>query len=179
MTQAERYLLLRTARESIQARLENRSPRYEEPPPELLEPYGAFVTLHLNRRLRGCIGTLEAADPLFEAVKELSVASAFRDPRFSPLKVDELDDLDIEISVLTPLEKVSLFEEIEIGTHGLYAKKGSRSGVLLPQVPVEQGWDRDEFFGHTCRKAGLSPGEWRSGDVDFYSFSAEVFGEES
>ncbi len=179
MTKADQSLLLRTARESIRSRLEKRAPRYEQPAPDLLEPYGAFVTLHTNGRLRGCIGTFEADDALFETVKELGVSSGFRDPRFPPLAISEIEDLDIEISVLTPLEKVSSIEEIEVGTHGLYAKQGLRTGVLLPQVPVEQGWDREEFLAHTCRKAGLSPDEWRNGGVDFFSFTAEIFGEES
>ncbi len=177
MTEKNQELLLKTARESIQSRLENRAPRYKQPSPDLLEPYGAFVTLHTNGRLRGCIGTLEASDPLFEAVKDLSASSAFRDPRFPPLAVNELEELNIEISVLTPLEKVNSIEEIEVGTHGLYAKQGLRAGVLLPQVPVEQGWNRDEFLNHTCRKAGLSPDAWRSGEVDFYSFTAVIFRE--
>ena len=177
MIKADKDLLLKTARESIQSRLENRVPRYAQPSAELLEPYGAFVTLHTSGRLRGCIGTLEAADPLIEAIKDLSISSAFRDPRFPPLTVNELEDLNIEISVLTPLEKITSIEEIEVGSHGLYAKLGARSGVLLPQVPVEQGWNREEFLEHTCRKAGLSPDEWKNGEVEFHTFAAEIFRE--
>ncbi len=177
MTAKDRTLLLETARESIRSRLENRAPRYKQPSPDLLERYGAFVTLHTNGRLRGCIGTLEGTDSLFDAVKELSVSSAFRDPRFPPLTANEFGDINIEISVLTPLEKVLSVEKIVVGLHGLYAKQGLRSGVLLPQVPVEQGWNRDDFLTHTCRKAGLTPDAWKSGNVDFYSFTAEVFGE--
>jgi uncharacterized protein len=179
MTKAEQDLLLITARESILSRIENRAPRYSQPSPNLLELRGAFVTLHTNDRLRGCIGPLEASNPLFEAIKELGISSGFRDPRFPPLTAKELGDLNIEISVLSPLEKITSIEEIEVGSHGLYAKHGSRSGVLLPQVPVEQGWNREEFLGHTCRKAGLSQDEWRNGVVDFYTFTAEIFREEN
>ena len=179
MTKSDQNLLLRTARESIQSRLENRPPSYEEPPEELLELKGAFVTLHSRGRLRGCIGTLEATDPLFEVIQDLSISSGFRDPRFPPLDLSELDDINIEISVLTPLEEVTSLAEIEVGTHGLYAKQGLRSGVLLPQVPVEQGWNREEFLSSTCRKAGLSPDEWKNGNVDFFSFTAEIFAEEA
>ena len=179
MTKVDQDLLLTTARESILSRIENRAPRYPQPSPDLLEPRGAFVTLHTNGRLRGCIGTLEASDPLFEAIKDLGISSGFRDPRFPALTANELGDLNIEISVLTPLEKITSIEEIEVGSHGLYAKHGSRSGVLLPQVPVEQGWNREEFLGHTCRKAGLSPDEWKNGEVDFHTFTAEIFREDN
>lgn len=177
MRETDKRSLLKTAREAIQSRLENRAPVYEEPPEGLLEHSGAFVTLHANGRLRGCIGTFEASDPLFESIKSLSISSGFRDPRFPPLSCSELEDIDIEISVLTPLHRMSSLDEIEVGTHGLYVKQGHRSGVLLPQVPVEQGWNLEEFLSNTCRKAGLSPEEWRSGKVDIYTFTAEVFGE--
>ena len=179
MTVREQEILLVTARETIQSRLEQRKPLYEEPTPAMLEPYALFVTLHTNGRLRGCIGTLEAAKPLFEAVKDYSISSAFSDPRFPALSIDELPDMSLEISVLTPLKKVDSLEKIVIGKHGLYAKQGLRTGVLLPQVPVEQGWDREQFLNNTCRKAGLSTEAWKTGDVEFYSFEAEIFGEEN
>ena len=178
MTESERSVLLKTARESIQSTLENRDPRYGEPPRELMRPFALFVTLHTKGRLRGCIGTLEASKPLFEAVKEYAIASAFRDPRFPPLGAKELSDLSVEISVLSPLEKVQSVDEIQIGSHGLYVKQGMRSGVLLPQVAVEQRWDREQLMQNTCRKAGLPPDAWNRDDVVFYLFTAEVFGEE-
>jgi AmmeMemoRadiSam system protein A len=178
MTGAEKDLLLSTARETIRARLESRDPLYSEPSQSLCMPRALFVTLRSQGRLRGCIGTLEASAALFESVKDLAVSSAFHDPRFPPLRREEMDGLNIEISVLSPLEKISSLEEIEVGKHGLYAKMGTRSGVLLPQVPVEQRWNRTQFLQHTCRKAGLPPDAWQKGEVDFYSFTAEVFGEE-
>lgn len=177
MTETERRILLETARETIHARLEGRAPLYPEPTAALLEKRALFVTLRTKGKLRGCIGTLEPVASLIESVKDMAVSSAFKDPRFPPLRLEELGDLTIEISALTPLEQIRSLDEIEIGRHGLYAKKGLRSGVLLPQVPVEQGWNRVQFLEHTCRKAGLSPDEWKSGDVNFYSFEAEVFGE--
>ncbi len=179
MTTAEQHILLQIAREAIQAKLENRHPEYPEPTPELLHPSAVFVTLHTNGRLRGCIGTLEASKQLFEAVEDYALSSAFKDPRFPPLAPSEIGNLSIEISVLSPLKKVESMEEIKIGTHGLYVKQGLRSGVLLPQVPVEQGWNRKEFIKNTCRKAGLRPDAWMDDDTVFFSFTAEIFGEEN
>jgi AmmeMemoRadiSam system protein A len=179
MTEADKAILLQTARESIRARLENRRPRYGQPSADLRKPFGVFVTLHIAGRLRGCIGTLEGNDPLFEAVKEMSISSAFKDPRFPPLRLDELDNIHIEISVLTPLTKVTETDEIAVGIHGLYVKKGTRSGVLLPQVAVEQGWNREEFLSNTCRKAGLPSDAWTKDEVVFFSFTAEIFGEDT
>jgi AmmeMemoRadiSam system protein A len=178
MTDKEKATLLKTARATIEARLEGGTPEYEGPDQSLLEPRALFVTLRTDGKLRGCIGTLEASDPLFEAVKEFSISSAFHDPRFPPLRENELPELSIEISVLSPLKKVESFDEIEIGKHGLYAKKGFHSGVLLPQVPVEQRWNKTQFLQNTCRKAGLPVDSWQNGGVVFYSFSAEVFGED-
>ncbi|MBN1686084.1 MAG: AmmeMemoRadiSam system protein A [Spirochaetales bacterium] len=177
MKREERAMLLRAARESILSHLEKRAPGYEEPAVELLQPSAVFVTLHKNGNLRGCIGTLEATMPLLEAVKDYAISSAFRDPRFPQLTLEEYPDLRVEISVLSPLEKVRSIDEIEVGRHGLYVKRGMRSGVLLPQVPVEQGWNREQFLENTCRKAGLPPDAWLEDDVVFYLFTAEVFGE--
>ncbi len=174
----DRRILLNLARESIRSHIEGRPPLYDEPTEALREVCGAFVSLHIDGRLRGCIGTLRAADQLAETIKEMAKSSAFHDPRFPPLSNEELADVEIEISVLTPLQKMTSVDEVEIGKHGLYATKGSFSGVLLPQVPLEQGWDRDTFLSHTCRKAGLPEGAWRSGDVDLYTFSAVVFSED-
>lgn len=105
----------------------------------------------------------------------MALAAAFQDPRFSPVTRDEWDDLELEISVLSPLTKLDDPEKVRVGVHGLYLRKGSQGGLLLPQVAVEQGWDRETFLGQTCRKAGLPPEAWRDPDTDIYVFTAEVF----
>ncbi len=137
----------------------------------------AFVTLHARGRLRGCIGHVEATMPLWDCVTDMAYAASTSDPRFMPVKPDEMDDLDLEISVLTPLEEVSDVESIEVGRHGLVMERGLNRGLLLPQVPTEQGWNREQFLGHTAMKAGLSPDAWRKKGTRLYSFEAIVFGE--
>lgn len=153
-----------------------------EPPPDtpiesgkLSEPRGAFVCLHKGRELRGCIGMIEGREPLVETVKNMAVQAAFSDPRFCSVGLEELEDLHIEISVLTPLERISDIETIEIGKHGLYIRKGYSSGLLLPQVAVEQGWDRTQFLEWTCKKAGLPSNAWKKPETEIYRFSADVF----
>ncbi len=174
---SSRQELLARARGAIERRLG--LPRESSPPParkELLECVGAFVTLHKKDALRGCIGIFESPKPLYQTVQEMAQASAFEDPRFPPVRKDELQHLDVEISVLSPLRRIQDPSEIDVGTHGIYIIKGYNRGVLLPQVAVDQGWDRDTFLGHTCMKAGLSPDAWK-GDVEIHVFTAEVFGE--
>jgi AmmeMemoRadiSam system protein A len=136
---------------------------------------GAFVSLHRRGMLRGCIGYVEPVLPLAEAVQEMALSAAFQDPRFMPLTSDELDDLDIEISVLTPFEKITDVSCIEVGRHGLMIRKGRASGLLLPQVPVQFGWDRETFLSQTCQKAGLRPDAWKDTDAELYIFSADIF----
>lgn len=138
---------------------------------------GAFVTLHKDGKLRGCIGVFEPAKPLYKVIQEMSVQSATRDSRFSPVSKDELDEIDIEISVLTPLKLISSVDEIELGKHGIYIKKGYRGGTFLPQVATETGWDKDEFLGHCSQdKAGLGWLGWK--DADIYTYEAIIFKEE-
>jgi len=144
----------------------------------LEEKRGAFVSLKKRGRLRGCIGFIEAKKPLAKTVEEMAIAAAFQDPRFEPLKKEELKDLRLEISVLTPLRRIADVGEIEVGVHGLYIRKGGCAGLLLPQVATEYGWDRDTFLRETCCKAGLAPDAWRDRDTEIYHFSADVFGEE-
>lgn len=175
-TDEERKTLLSAAREVIAAATEGRTPRLPEPPPRLLEPAGTFVTLHKQGALRGCIGHIIADRPLWDVVQEMAYESAFRDPRFPPVTRAEVPLLDIEISILSPLFPIAP-EEVEVGTHGLLIRKGWHSGLLLPQVPVEQGWDRETFLAHTCLKAGLPPDAWKSPDAQLLGFTAEVFGE--
>lgn len=144
--------------------------------PGLLEEKGAFVTIKEDHHLRGCIGTLTAKEPLYRTVMEMAVAAAVEDPRFSPMKPSELDQVTIEISVLSPLKRISSPDQIQVGVHGLYIVKGCNRGVLLPQVAVEQGWDRNTFLIHTCRKAWLDDDDWKE-EAEIYTFTAQVISE--
>lgn len=139
--------------------------------------FGAFVTLHKQGDLRGCIGTFAHSDSLLKTLEEMAFAASQRDPRFAPVKAQELPLIDIEISLLTPLRPVADVAEIEVGRHGLCMSRGWQRGVLLPQVATEQGWDRETFLQQTCRKAGLPLDSWQDPDTSIESFAAEVFGE--
>ena len=177
LREEEKKLLLATARESIRSRLIGEPPAYAPPTGNLRTRCGAFVTLHRSGELRGCIGHITGIKALPEAVRELARSSAFQDPRFPPLTLDELPEIDIEISVLTPLKKIVSPTEVELGRHGVLIESGSRSGVLLPQVPVEQGWDREEFLRHLCYKAGLPPESLNLPETVLSTFEAIIFGE--
>jgi uncharacterized protein len=174
----ERQALLKFARDTIVARLTGTPP----PAPLSLEhPHdhaGAFVTLHVNRELRGCIGYPGSEKRLDDVVGHCAVAAATEDPRFPVLSPSEVPELELEISVLTPTRKVNDVSEIEVGRDGLIVQEGFRKGLLLPQVATEQRWDRDTFLSHTCLKAGLRPDAWRTG-AKIFKFQAEVFGEKS
>jgi AmmeMemoRadiSam system protein A len=150
-------------------------PDFKIESPILKENRGAFVTLQKQGQLRGCIGYIEGHGPLHHTIQEMAEAAAFRDPRFSPVKEKELSELDIEISVLTPLQRIKDVNEIQVGTHGIYIKKGWYSGLLLPQVATEYGWDRQTFLEHTCQKAGLPSTAWKEKDTEIYIFSADIF----
>ena len=145
---------------------------------KLKENCGAFLTIKENGQLRGCIGYIQAVKPLYETVKDVAKSAAVNDYRFNPVAENELDKLELEISVLTPLKKIQDINEIEVGKHGLVMKKGFNSGLLLPQVATEYGWDRDTFLRETCRKAGLASDAWKDKSTEIYTFSADVFGEE-
>lgn len=178
LTKQEQDLLLKRARESIETGLVGG----ELSPPEvesatLKEKMGAFVTLKKGGRLRGCIGFIEGRKPLYETVEEMARAAAFRDPRFSPVREDEIKDLDIEISALTPLKRIHDVGEIEVGRHGIYVVKGYHSGLLLPQVATEYDWDRITFLKETCIKADLPEDAWKDAGTQIFIFSATVFGE--
>ncbi len=177
--EGDRKELLEIARRSIEGAVrEGKAPVPSTGNASLKAPQGAFVTIKIDGRLRGCIGNFGIGDakPLFITVSEMAAAAALQDPRFPPLSERELSKIDIEISALTPLRPVDDVREIEVGRHGIYIRKGSRSGVLLPQVATEYGWDRDTFLRQTCRKAGLGPDEWREG-ASISVFEAEIFGE--
>ena len=172
--------LLAIARQAIEGVVKTgRAPEPATADPVLETPRGAFVTIKIKGRLRGCIGNfgIRDAKPLFRTVSEMAAAAAVHDPRFRPLSKKELPTIEIEISALSPLRPIDDVGEIEVGRHGIYITKGMRSGVLLPQVATENGWDRNTFLEQTCRKAGLGPGEWKEGAV-ISIFTAEVFGED-
>jgi AmmeMemoRadiSam system protein A len=171
----ERRLLLGLAHDAIGAALRGSSPELVPPSPHLAEARGAFTTLHLNERLRGCVGFVQPLRTLYQTVAETAVAAAFNDPRFDPVSEEEAALLKIEISVLSPLRPIS-FEEIAVGRHGLVVTHRFQRGLLLPQVAVEHGWDRETFLAETCQKAGLAVDAWRHG-ATVEGFTAEVFGD--
>lgn len=146
--------------------------------PSLKKTFGVFVTLNKDGHLRGCIGNIVGHKPLYLGVRDMAIASAMEDPRFPPLNKSELSKINIEISVLSPLEKITDPDKIILGTHGVLVKKGFRSGVYLPQVATETGWSKEEFMNSLCsQKAGFEPEAWKKGSCEIYIFTAEVFGE--
>ena len=177
LTEGERRKLLGLARQSIADAFDRRPAEGIQAAGTLGGERGAFVTLKINKRLRGCIGNFEARGSLVRTVQDMARAAAFEDPRFPPLSPRELDRADIEISVLTPLREIEDPSVIEVGRHGIYLIRGYNRGVLLPQVAVEHGWDRDTFLDQTCLKAGMEPGCWKIPETKVLIFSAEIFGE--
>ena len=175
-TEADRHLLLRLAREAIAAYVGNLPAPAPVMSGALARPGGAFVTLHKHGDLRGCIGHVEAKEPIGRVVPRCAVSAGSSDPRFPPVTSSELDDLDIEISLLGPLEPIAGPADIEIGRHGLVVERGWQRGLLLPQVATEWHWDADTFLAQTCRKAGLTNDAWKHG-ATIWRFEAEVFGE--
>lgn len=171
----ERTLLLRLAHESILSALEGREISLDPPTDHLAQPRGVFTTLYLRDALRGCIGYVLPVSSVYHAVAGTARAAAFQDTRFPHITLPEAHDLEIELSILSPPQRIAA-EAIEIGRHGLLITMiGSRS-LLLPQVPVEHHWDRTTFLEQTCRKAGLPPDAWQKGAM-IEAFTAEVFGE--
>jgi AmmeMemoRadiSam system protein A len=180
LSEEQRRQLLKLARTSIESVLEARSPelRIDDYDDALRRPAGVFVTLRTkDGDLRGCIGSIRAMEPLFRAVASSAVSAALRDPRFFPVRQDEMVMLDLEISVMGPIEPVRDVAEIEVGRDGLIVSRGRSAGLLLPQVASEYGWDLPTFLDQTCLKAGLPAGSWRSQETKIEKFSAEVFGE--
>lgn len=176
LSDEEKEILQKIARSSIESKLLGKKfPEIEITSETLKEKRGAFVTLQKHGNLRGCIGYIRAQRPLHETIREMALAAAFQDNRFNPVTKDELKDLEIEISVLTPLRKIDNIEEIEVGKHGIYIIKGFYSGILLPQVATEYGWDRKTFLEHTCTKAGLPNDAWKEKDTEIYIYSADIF----
>ena len=178
LTAKEKQELLSVARKSAETAVRERK-QYIPPAgsPTLTQDRGAFVTISKNGELRGCIGYIAPVEPLISTVRDVAGYAALRDPRFPPVAPAELAQLQYEVSVLSPVRRVTDIKQIQVGQHGLLMKKGDREGVLLPQVPVEQGWDRKTFLEETARKAGLPASAWKDEDTDIFMFTAVVFGE--
>jgi AmmeMemoRadiSam system protein B/AmmeMemoRadiSam system protein A len=180
LTDKDKKDLLSIARTSIERFVKNRKKLEieEKTIPSILKtPCGAFVTLKKDGNLRGCIGRFDASEPLYQVVQEMAIASSTQDYRFSPVESNEIPELEIEISVLTPMRRISSLDEIELGKHGIYIKKGNRSGTFLPQVATETGWTKEEYLGHCAQdKAGIGWNGWK--DAELYVYEALVFGEE-
>jgi len=177
---AQKQTLLKVARDTVEAVIKGRTmPEPKSDDPELNAHCGCFVTLKNHDRLRGCIGQFTSESPLIELIADMAKASATGDPRFfaDPISADELEQLDIEISVLSPLQRTDNPLSLRPGIDGIYIKKGHASGCFLPQVATETGWSKEEFLSYCCaHKAGLAADAWKSPDTEVYLFTAEVFG---
>lgn len=174
---AQKKELLAFARKSIHRFLTTQTAPLARPDdPRLLKKQGAFVTLKINGRLRGCIGHMAENMPLSQVVGAMALQAAFNDHRFRPLTISEFDDIHIEISVLTPFKKIKDVQQIQVGRDGVLIRKAGHQAVFLPQVAPEQGWNRDQMLQHLCTKAGLAPDDWKKG-ADFFTFQAIVFDE--
>ena len=180
LNKEQRKKLLEIARNSIETYLKTgRKLGLTETDPLLTRQMGAFVTLNKHRDLRGCIGNMVGEGPLYLTVRDMAVEAAVGDPRFSQVSLDELKDIEIEISVLSPLEQVDSADKIQLGVHGVIVRRGFNSGVFLPQVATETGWTKEEFLSALCaHKAGLSPNAWKDKSTQLFVFTAEVFSEE-
>jgi AmmeMemoRadiSam system protein A len=173
----EKQLLLELARRALTAGVEKRESIPDVPADEVLrQPGGAFVTLHRRGRLRGCVGQLPSKQPLVEVVAHCAKAAALEDPRFKPVRADEVAEIEIELSILSGLEDVTL-GRIEAGKHGLVVSRGRQRGVLLPQVATEFRWQAARFLEETCVKAGLEREAWKDPQTRIQAFTAEVFSE--
>ena len=179
MTQEEGILLLKVARSAIEAHLSQRPfvlPEVRNP--LFLEKRGIFVTLNAKGNLRGCIGRLEPTTPLIETVSQMALEAAFNDPRFLPLRGEELPSVLLELSIISTVKKIHEIKEIQVGRDGLLIQRGVASGLLLPQVATVYHWTKEEFLTHTCLKAGLSTDAWKEGGTEIFTFTAEIFSEE-
>jgi AmmeMemoRadiSam system protein A len=178
LTERDKRILLEAARCSIQDGLSLGGRETREVSGVLATPCGAFVTLKKEGELRGCIGRMDESQALLRVVEAMAKAAAFEDTRFQPLRVSEFDRIRIEISVLTPMRRIKDSSEIEVGKHGVHMRSGFRSGVFLPQVPVEWGWDLKTYLNQLCRKAGLPESSLADPGTELSVFEAIVFGEE-
>lgn len=174
----EQKILLKIAKETVESFVrDGKIPDFKVTDERLNEKQGAFVTLHNNGRLRGCIGLIvPSVDPLWKVAREMAVAAASEDGRFEPVSVEELKDLEYEISILSVPERIADWSKIELGKHGVIIKKGRSSGVFLPQVAVETGWTLEEFLSQLCsQKVGLESDCYKDKDTEIQVFSAQVF----
>jgi AmmeMemoRadiSam system protein B/AmmeMemoRadiSam system protein A len=179
LNDAEKKKLLSIARKTLDEYVTTKKvPHIDMKDGRLAERSGVFVTLNKQGQLRGCIGYIKAAEPLYRSVIEMTVSAASRDMRFRPVRSDEVKDISIEISVLSPLKLIKAPGEIEVGRHGLYIVKDGNSGLLLPQVATHYKWTREEFLRNTCSKAGLPENAWKDKGTRIYIFSAQVFSEQ-
>lgn len=173
----QKKILLTLARDAIETYL-NAGKHTTSPEEEFLKtPLAAFVTLKIEEELRGCIGTVEASEPLGNTIIQCAVSAAFRDPRFPPLTKQEYPFIDLEISVLSPFQRTTKPEEIIPGVHGLMITWRNYRGLLLPQVATEYEWDTETFLSYTCRKAGLHPEAWKDPETVIETFTAIIFSE--
>lgn len=174
----QKKMLLQIAKETLMNIVYDRQPpKFDIDDETLNTKCGAFVTLHMNGGLRGCIGNIVADTPLWKTVRKMTVEAALHDPRFPSVTPAELNDIDIEISVLTPLKKIEEISEIEVGKHGILIKRGYHQGLLLPQVATEYNWNKTQFLENTCQKAGMDKNCYKKEDCEIYIFSAIVFSE--
>jgi AmmeMemoRadiSam system protein A len=179
LNKEQKRKLLQIARNSMETYVKTgKKLELTESDPVLRKEMGAFVTLHEYGQLRGCIGNMIGNQPLYLTVRDMAVEAAVSDPRFSPVSASELSRLELEISVLSPLEKVYSADSIEMGKHGVLVRRGFSSGVYLPQVATETGWSKEEFLSSLCaHKAGLPADAWKDAKTELYTFTAEVFSE--
>jgi len=175
-SQEERGLLLKLAHDALASAFAFRELSPDLPSAHLAESRGVFTTLYVKGALRGCVGYALAVTSLYRGIIETARAAAFDDPRFAPMSAEELPEVKVSLSVLSPLRPIAA-DEVVVGVHGLLVTMGVRRGLLLPQVPVEHGWDRIMFLEQTCRKAGLPNDAWKKGAI-LEAFTAEVFGED-
>lgn len=177
-TKSEKDILFHSVRQAIQAAIKNEPiPNIEGSTDTLNSLTGAFVSIYKFGELRGCIGYVEPKKNLLQTVIEAAYNSAVNDPRFNPIKIEELEDLSIEISVISNLKQIKSISEIEVGTHGLIIEQGDKTGLLLPQVASDYSWDRETFLNQTARKAGLPYDAWKKENVKIYIFTAEIINE--
>ncbi|WP_320171302.1 AmmeMemoRadiSam system protein A [Maridesulfovibrio sp.] len=177
LSSEEKEYLKNLVRLSILSRLKGDTDAAIPEPPtrHLSEEFGAFVTLTMHGELRGCIGNVQGSGPLYRTIWKMARAAAFEDPRFPALILSEFEEIEIEISILSPITVCTDVEKIEIGRHGLIMQRGMQSGLLLPQVAVDWKWDRKQFLAQTCRKAGMEPAAWQDPATNILWFEAEVF----
>lgn len=175
LTPSDSIALLEIARAAIEHQINSETyspaPREEK---KLNDRAGCFVTIKQHEQLRGCIGNFQSQQPLYREVAEMAAASATKDPRFPPMQKKDLNHFSLEITVLSPLQKIDNREQIIVGEHGIYIEKGLNRGVLLPQVATDYDWDNNVFLQQTCIKAGLDADAWQSTDADIYIFSGQI-----